>query len=582
MELTETPSVNKARSEDLAMAITSRWGRLDEDASYWMSVWQMISYYVMPRKSYILNRQLMPNFDRETMLFDSTAVRANQTLAAGCMSYITPADARWCSFEPPKTFEDAPGVAEYFGKVTEIVLEMLARSNFHTAIHECYLDRGCFGTAALFVEPGESSPLVFKTFDVGTFRCAENFEGYVDTVFRMFEMTVRQVVQQFSVENVSDKVREWYEQPDGKGYDKKIEVIHAIYPREERDRNKRDGKNKAFASVYVEHQNKHTLRESGYDELPVFITRYLKWQQGAYGWSPSWVALPDIRQLNFIQKNMDALAELCAMPRVLVPDTMKNSVDMRAGGVTLFNAADVNAVPREWATVGRYDIGMDRVKEKQRHIEEAFSVPLFQLFTQAENSAPNRMTATEVNARNAERLAQFSPTFSRLTTELLTPLLQRVYGILARNGAFPPPPQSLIQQDPAGETFIPEPKITFNSRIALAVKAMEMTAAQEVLQQCAGLVQITQDKSIMDNFDLDKMARDGAISSGIDTDLLRAPQDMDKMRQQRQQAVQQAQQMQAQAHLADVAQKAGSIMPDSVLGQNLSKAQQSPPPPPVA
>jgi hypothetical protein len=179
------------------------------------------------------------------------------------------------------------------------------------------------------------------------------------------------------------------------------------------------------------------------------------------------------------------------------------------------------------------------------------------------------MTATEVNARNAERLAQFSPTFSRLTTELLTPLLQRVYGILARNGAFPPPPEALIQQSPTGELFIPEPKVNFNSRIALAVKNMEQGATDATVQRAAALASVTQDPSVFDNFDTDRMVRESALASGMDSEYLRPQEQVAQMRQQRAQAQQQMQEMQAQQHAAEVAAKVGGIRGDSALVQGV-------------
>lgn len=566
-----SPAQKKVGKADLAAAVISRWGKLESDRSYWLGMWQQISELVMPRKSYILNTTITPNSERETRLYDSTGVMSNQVLAAGCMSYITPADSRWCSFEAPEAVEDDDEVSSYFSEVTEIVMETLARSNFHQAIHELYLDRGCFGTGVMFVEPGDKLPITFTNIDVGSFCIAENFEGYVDTMFRRFELTARQLVQQFGLENVSDSVRKCYQDGNGKGQDDKFHIIHAVYPREERDKKKLDGENKPFASVYVEEKSKHVLRNSGYDELPFMATRYLKWQKAPYGWSPSWVAMPELRQLNFLQKQMDALAELAAFPRILAPDSLESSIDLRAGGVTYFNSADPAARPVEWATQGRYDIGLERIKQKQQKIQEAFSVPLFQMFTAEESGAPNRMTATEVNARNSERLTQFSPTFSRLTTELLTPLLQRVYGILARNGAFPPPPAALIQQSPTGDFFIPEPKVAFNSRMALAVKNMEQTATDATMQRLGALVGMTQDTSIFENFDFDKMTRESAIDAGIDADYLRPMEQVIQMRQQRQQAAQQQQMMQAQQHAADVASKVGSIKGDSAMVQGIQQ-----------
>ena len=168
-------------------------------------------------------------------------------------------------------------------------------------------------------------------------------------------------------------------------------------------------------------------------------------------------------------------------------------------------------------------------------------------------------------------MANFNPTFSRLTTELLTPLLHRVYGILIRLGAFPPPPKALIQQNPKGEAYLPDPKVVFNSRIALAVKSMEVSATDRSLQRGLQIVQITQDPSPLDVFNFDNILKGGALSDGVDPDYLRTSDEVQQIRQARQQAQAQQAQMQQQAHMADVAQKAGSIKSDSPLGQQLAQ-----------
>lgn len=570
----KTPK-EKSPNASIAAAVIARWSALEASRNYWMSMWQNLATYVMPRKSYILNKQIGPNLDRETQLFDTTAVRANQIMAAGIMSYVNDPHSNWVQLAAPETLEESEGVSEYFAECTEIILEELGRSNFYTTIHESHLDRGAFGTTAVFVDEGDTMPLLFKTFDVGTFCASENHEGYVDTVLIKREMSVRQLVEQYGIENVSDSVAKMYESGDGKNFDTKVEVVWEIRPRTEKERakGKIDGPNKPYASIHVEWATKHVLRNSGFDEQPVFVSRFLKWQDSVYGWSPSWVALPDAKQLNFLQKQLDALAELAAFPRVLVPEDMNGDVDMRAGGITYYSAADPNAIPREWATQGRYDIGQDRVKMKQAHIEDAFNVPLFQMFAQEEaQRGGTPITATQVRAMEAEKLVLISPTYSRLTCELLIPIVKRVYGILARRGMLPPPPQSLIQLAPNGEAYIPEPQVIFNNRMSIAVGTRSVQIIDEVVGNAVQLASATGDMSPLDNFDFDKIVREKTLANGGDAEFLRDPQEIAQIRQGRAQQAQQQAMMAQQAHQADIAQKLGSVKPDTAAGAQLNKA----------
>lgn len=581
----ETPSQiddNGPSSDDknssLATAIIIRNDQLESQRSPFMSQWERLGKLVMPRKSYILTTSYTPTMDREIQLFTSCAVQANQTLAAGCMAYITPTDSRWFSFEPPEQIKDQPEVAEYFARLTEIAAQQLARSNFYTTIHELYLDRGCFGTTVMHCEPGDTddTPLLFRTYDVGTFCIAENHERLVDTVFVKYKMTVRALVMQFGIGNVSGSVRAKYYAKNGTGLDEEMEIIHAMYPREKKDRvkGKMDGPNKAFASIYVEVAAKHLLRNGGYDEKPFFATRFLNWEKHVYGYSPSWTCFADINQLNFLERMLDTLIEKIVDPPVLAPDTMVGQIDARAGGLTVYNSSDPNAKPEFWLAAGNYSEGVARVEKKENNVEEAFYVPMFKQF-QADESKAGYPTAEEVRARQAEQLTNFSPTFTRLTTELLTPLLIRLAGILQRLGMGPEIPQALIQNDGrGGESYVPEPKIAFNSRVALAVKNMEVQATDATLKRALNIIEVTQDTSVLDILDTDKILKQGALSDGVDPDYLRSDAQVAQIRQQRAQAAAQQAQMQQQAHVADMAHKTGNIKPDSPTGQAMLKQQQ--------
>lgn len=535
------------------------------DRSTWDSFWQEIAEFVMPRKGEITSKVSTPSSVRQDLLYDGTAIRANMILANGQLSWMTPMEATWFSFEPPYEFKDVDACKQYFRECSERTAMELARSNFYSEIHELYLDRGAFGTACIFVEPGKRGPLNFSKFDVGSFSIAEDDEGLVDTLCREMELTLRQAVAKFGVENLSPKKQEDYNTGDSKKLCAKSWYVHIIEPRQDRKDGKKDGENKPIASVYVEKDTRHVVRNSGFDEQPFFATRYLKWLSGTpYGWCPSWMALPEARQLNFLEKQMDALAEITAFPRMLFPDTHEGDIDTRASGVTYYDASNPSAIPREWATGGRYDVGKDRAEIKRTAINNAFHVDLFSMFAQLDK----QMTAREVQERSAEKLIQFSPTFARMTTELFTPMLRRVFGILVRiPGVFPSPPPKLLKSG-----FMPEPELSYSSRIALAIKALENNSFARSMELTLPLLQVRPD--ILDNYDLDTIERDKARNEGLPARWLMDEDKRDEIRSARAEAAKQAQQAAVAEQVANAAAKAGSIKQDSVVGQALMSGQQ--------
>jgi hypothetical protein len=559
MDATDTAKEPKViNDQKLAKDILSRHDQLKGERQVWDNIWQELADLIQPRKNQILSKQT-PEASKNADLSDTTAVDANMVLAAGQLQYITPASERWFAYDYPEGLRSrnngqVPSKAsKWFADCTDIAMRELARCNFYTEAHETYLDRGGMGTACLYAQAGNRTALNFSSHPVGTYAIAEDEEGYVDTVYREFKLTVRQAVQRFGVDNVGEKIRKAYNDDSSAKLDEKFTFVHAVYPREDskRDSRKIDGPNKPIASVYVCVEDKKVVSESGYEEMPYFVTRYLTWGEEPYGYCPSIDVLPTIRQVNFIEKQMDALAEKAAFPPMLIPTSLEGVIDIRAGGKTVFDEnMPASGQPREWQTQGRYDIGADRVQKKQEQIKKAYHNDLFQMFAQAER----QMTAYEAMQRVSEKLVMFSPTFARLTTELLNPLLQRVFGILLRAGMFPPPPPEVFVDQGAGRLALASPQVVYTSKVALAIKALENRSFVEFMQIVAGLVQLRPE--VLDKLDADKVFADIMRNYSLPTGWLLDDEVVDQVRAAR------AQQQQAQAQLmaAQTLAKTGADM----------------------
>jgi hypothetical protein len=251
---------------------------------------------------------------------------------------------------------------------------------------------------------------------------------------------------------------------------------------------------------------------------------------------------------------------------MLLPADHEGEVDQRASGITYFDPNRPDSVPREWMTQGDYSVGLDREKHKQEAIERAFHVDLFRMFSMLDK----QMTAREVSERSSEKLNQFTPAFARKTTEVFNPMLRRVFSLLLKAGQFPAPPQSAIVQDPnTGEAYIPEPDVTYTSRIALAIKQLQNVSFMRSMEMLTPLVQVKPE--ILDNIDTDQVARDAMRNDGMPADWLVDEKQRDEMREARAEAIAEQQQQQQMMMMAEAAGKAGNVKGDSVLGQALTQ-----------
>lgn len=538
-----------------AKSIIARYNKLKSERATWDSVWQDVSNYLSPRKSNIQEYKTPSSHSYTGNLFDTTAIRSNFALAAGQLNFLTPVSDRWCAFESPFGEDGlvSEAVKRFYNLATNQVLTTLAKSNFYQHIHECYLDRGSFGTTLMFCGEDEFGDIFFKNYRVGSFILDQDHKGNIDTVMREFSLTNRQAAQKFGEQNLSDSAREELRQPSAAGLDMHRTYIHAVFPASDKKTDKNKA-NKPILSYYIDIKDKKIISEGGYDEMPYFASRYLLFSDDeTYGYSPAIEVLPEVKSLNQIEKVLDVLAEIQVEPRILCPDSIHpEELNLAPGGVTSFSAADPNDIPREWATQGRYDVGLNRAEHKRKTIEDAFHVNLFQMLTNREKT----MTATEVEELVNEKLIQFTPTFSRMIDEFLSPLLKRVFSILWRNGRLGQIPEELLVSD-GDKVSMLEPKLSFNSRIGLAIKAMQSNVTNRYVQTIMNLSQV--DPSVIDKIDFDKVAELSAEAFGVPNDVLRDSDTVEALRARRaeQEQMQQAAMMASEG--ADALAKSGDV-----------------------
>ncbi len=103
-------------------------------------------------------------------------------------------------------------------------------SGFQTHVHELYLDVALLGTAVMYVEADNEMIVRFSTRPLGEVYVAESVRGQVDTVYRKYEISARQAIQEWGVNCSDETKRKAEDKPD-----EKVEILHAVYPRSDPD-----------------------------------------------------------------------------------------------------------------------------------------------------------------------------------------------------------------------------------------------------------------------------------------------------------------------------------------------------------
>lgn len=552
---------------ELADNISRQVRALDAARLPWESLWEELAEVCHPRRATIQN----PNRDRTTtpdrsMLattFDGTAQRANGTLAAGQSARITPMGARWFVLRPPAEQEENPAAQTYYHRATEILANKLGTSNFYNRAHECYLDRGAFGISGLETMSGAGGRgLHFRALPVGTYSIAQNSLDEVDTIAHTYRFTPAQIKEAFKDATLPEAITKAYDNAETR-FTQPHEIVRLIVPRPDRDPRKSDAKNKPFASYHLHKPTNTILAESGFDEIPIAVSRWATWGDSPYGWAPAYAALPEASQLNYLEQMLDTLAERAAFPPVLIPAGMKDDVDFGAMGLTTFDPSNAHAIPREWMTGGRYDIGKDRSADKRNAIKEAFFVELFNAISHLDPAA----TATHISAIVAESRELFHPIYSNMVREFLTPVLRRSFAVLVRSGEIPPPPPEILQEDDLG-AYLADPEVEYVSAMALALEQSHLTGLQDIFTVTQPLALL--DPTVFDSIDPAALIPHFFRAKGLPSALLRTPKQLEELNAAR---AAQAEQQQAMA-ASEAVRNLGGAQQAMQAAQNLPQTQQ--------
>ena len=221
------------------------------------------------------------------------------------------------------------------------------------------------------------------------------------------------------------------------------------------------------------------------------------------------------------------MGEVAAFPRILELANQVGEVDLRAGGRTLISPDSASlGFPREWATQGRYDVGMERLRSKQESINRAFYIPMLELWEERKRS----MTAAEVYARENERVMLFSPSFTLFTCDF-RPLMERVFAQLCRMGKFPKPPASVVNADSRGEASVDEPHVVYQGRIAMVLRRIKAEGLERALLRLQNMVGL--DAQLADHVDLDALFRLTVRLDGVPEEVLRSEHRVKSVRRSR-------------------------------------------------
>lgn len=507
----------------------------DEREFSWDAHWKEIAQYILPGRGRFVASGDKPNRGekRNDKIIDSQGSQSLRMIAAGMHGGLTPLSRPWFRLgTADPDLQNAPGVRDWLSWWERRILQAKAKSNFYECAATFFMELAGFGTGTYLALENPPNGVRYYCSTVGEYYLGTNYKGQVDTLYRLFWMTPRQMEQQFGRAKMSRVAQNLLE----KSPFEPVKVIHGIEPNPGREPGKADKRNKPYASYYVEDGESDFLHVDGFEEQPFMVARWDVVGNDAYGRGPGMEVLGDVKMLQAMSEATVYGLQLQVKPPQLVPSTIKGVLNDLPGGRTYYDGSPENIRPLYQVNPDINGVRQYLLEVVKPNIRAGF---FNDLFITVQNHPD--MTATEVAERHAEKLLLLGPVIERIQSEVLDPDIQRTFSVLFRQtlpDQAPPIPRELADQ---------EIKVEYISMLAQAQKAVGTKSISQFVAFIGGLAQVKPD--VLDKANFDAAVDEYAEAQGVPPKLLVTDDEVAKVRQARVQA--QAQARQAEEQRAD-------------------------------
>lgn len=538
--------------------------------SWWMENWSDLAQFILPRRSIWLTQSaggwptannMLRGQEINQAIVDPTATYAVRVCAGGMVSGLASPSRPWFKVEVNDKQHQLDYAARlWLDETEERVYTVMAQSNFYNAFAQECEDEIVFGTAPSICYEDLDDVIRFYNPAVGEYYVANNGTLRSDTLYRVFVMTIAQMVSFFGADNLPADNRAMWNQ-GGSQIDSECIIGHAIEPNfaiEGDERTKVPGKF-TYREIYWVYGKggEQPLSMTGFVECPFTVGKWSSQSNDAYGRSVGMDVLPDVIQLQVETRRKAEALEKNVRPPLIADMSMKNQpssqlpgsvtyVPQINGGVGMRSLYD-----RDFAIA---DITND-LSMLQARIKMGFFNDVFMALSNNATLPDAKITAYQAAAITQERMQVLGPVIeSKL--ENLRQKLRRIYSIMERRGMFSPKPQSL-----RGVPLT----INFVSVLALAQKAAALGGVERLVALIGNLAAEYPDAK--DNLDADALINLTNSLLGNPDRILRGPEQVAQMRQQRQQ-------QQAMQHNAQMAESmANTASTGAQAAQTLASTQ---------
>lgn len=580
---------------------------LAEQRLWWEPMIDNIIMYVNHGRRFVRDLNLWPGQQTGQEVYDDSAMLARNMLVDGMVGYLCSRNQPWFALELPGKFnfprssgmrswsgrrvDEHPQVQRWLQDSQTVMYSAFNRSNFYDTATEFISDGATCGTATWQIEEDiQQANIVFTVPHFRECFIAENQWGKVDTLYRVYNMTMRQLQQKFGQDKMRSADDNWDRDYASNMYTER-EVLHAIYPRSDYNPSRMDAKSKKWASCWIYRKGgllsytqgrvataadtggeAKLLSEGGYDSMPTVTWRWRKNDDEVYGRGPAHDAFVSIAQANQMGRTNLITAHQGAEPPLIAWSDMRGAIQRGPAGITYIErnrgGGDIrlNAPIALQTGVQQLPFAVENQDRVRQTINQFFHIDVFMMMSQlAAAGRSERMVTEQVAELQGEKAAILGTRVGNLQSEAFDPLIFRVFSIEAAAGRIPSPPDILLESvhGPVEVQYL-GPLAQAQTRLT---KVRAITTGMGLLKTMAEF-----NPTVIDAVDCDMAAKEAMDAVGFPAELYRDPRAIAAIRKQRNQMEQQQRTAEEAPKLAHAAAQlakapeAGSIMQQLIGG----------------
>lgn len=489
-------------------------------------------------------------------LYESTPCQYRRDLAYAMGALTRPDDRSWFDYKAQEDKRNTEAAKAWLARQRDKQRTLLynRNSNWQVAMHQGDNDFVTFGNAvhSHTEDVRRNKLIVYDTHHIRDCAWAEDRSRNVNEMHRKFKITLANWSLWFpdvplpeTYKNIADRDKHY-----------EIEIRHICFPNDRYDFYKSPVKNKRlrFSSVYVDANQGMILLEGGYYWFPYTVRRWVLDDNSPYAHSPA--AMLGLIDGRLLQSETRVILE--AGERVVDPPMLARSEGV-LGRVNNYpgytNWIEANYDERQGEalrpleTKGNLPLGLEMRQDTRQVLAAAWMINKLTLPPEKD------MTAFEVNERISEYIRSIGPAVKPFEADNAK-LLDVSFNMNLQFGNFGPP-QSIPPELRSAEIVY-----EFDGPIQMAYKRQSFQKARETADYAGSIVKATGKQEVLDNFDLDQLARDGAEAIGGANAWIKPAEAVAQLRQARQAQDQQlkdaqkgAQALQTGHGMADLAAK---------------------------